>query len=66
MEESHKTHRPHIKVGKDEEKKMRRSRLRWHGHVGGKDDADYVKACNRLMVEVPVCRPRKTRQNTVC
>ena len=22
MEESHKTHRPHIKVGKDEEKKI--------------------------------------------
>ena len=25
MEESHKTHRPHIKVGKDEEKKKKKT-----------------------------------------
>ena len=24
---------------------MRRSRLRWHGHVERKGDADYVKTC---------------------
>ena len=39
---------------------MRGARLRWRGHVERKDDADYVKACTRLVVEVPVCRPRKT------
>ena len=29
MEESHKTHRPHIKVGKDEEKKRRVDPYLW-------------------------------------
>ena len=47
---------------------MRRDRLRWHGHVERKDGADYVKACTRLVVDgmVPVGRPRKTWQNSVC
>ena len=38
---------------------MRLGRLRWHGHVERKDDADYVKACTRLVVEgmAPVGRP---------
>ena len=42
---------------------MRRS----HGHVERKNDADYVRACTRLVVEwkAPVGRPRKTWQNTV-
>ena len=31
---------------------MRRCRLRWHGPVGGKDIADYVKACTVLVVEL--------------
>ena len=46
---------------------MIRGRLRWHGHVERKDDADYVKACTRLVVEgkAPVGRPRKTWQNTL-
>ena len=30
---------------------MRRCRLRWHGHVERKDDADYMKACTRLVVK---------------
>ena len=30
---------------------MRRGRLRWHGNVERKDDADYVKTCTRLVVE---------------
>ena len=30
---------------------VRRDRLRWHGHVERKDDADYVKACTRMVVE---------------
>ena len=40
---------------------MRRHRLRWHGDVERKDDADYVKACTMLVVEgtAPVGRPRK-------
>ena len=29
---------------------MRGSRLRWHGHVERKDDADYVKGCAWLVV----------------
>ena len=33
MEESHKTHRPHIKVGKDEEKKKKVTRCQ-HGNLG--------------------------------
>ena len=43
---------------------MRRCRLRWHGHVERKDDADCVKACARLAVEhtAHVGRPRKTWQ----
>ena len=43
----------------------RRRRLGWHGHAERKDDADYVKACTRLVVEgkVPAGRPRKTWQN---
>ena len=47
---------------------LRRYRLRWHGHVERRDDADYVKACTRLVVEgkTSVDRPRKTWQNTVC
>ena len=46
---------------------MRRCRLRWHGHVERKDDADYVKACTRLVVErtAPVGRLKNTCQNTV-
>ena len=45
---------------------MRRGRLRWHGHVERKHNADYVKTCTRLVVEgkAPVVRPRKTWQNT--
>ena len=37
------------------------------GHVEGKDDAYYVKACTRLVLEgkAPVSRPRKTSQNTL-
>ena len=44
---------------------MRRCRLRWHGHVERKDNADYAKACARLVVEgkAPVGRPRKTWQS---
>ena len=30
---------------------MRGSRLRWHGHAERKGDADYVKACTRLVVD---------------
>ena len=46
---------------------MRRDRLRWHGHVERKDEADNVKACTRLVVEgkASVDRPRKTWQNTL-
>ena len=42
-------------------------RLRWHSHVERKDDADYVKACSRLVVEgkAPVGRSMKTWQNTL-
>ena len=49
-------------------KVMKRGRLRWHGHVERKDDADYVKACSRLVVKGtgPVGRQRKTWQNAVC
>ena len=38
---------------------MRRCRLRWHAHVERKDDADYVKACTRFVVEgkAPLRRP---------
>ena len=41
---------------------MKRGRPSWHGHVGRKDDADYVKACTRLVVEetAPVDRPMNT------
>ena len=41
--------------------------VRWRGHVERKDDADYVKACTRLVMEgkAPVGRPRKTWQNTM-
>ena len=41
---------------------MRRCRLRWHGYLERKDDADYVKVCTRLVVEgkANVGRPRKT------
>ena len=46
---------------------MRRCRLRWHGHVERKDDADYAKECRptRLVVEgtAPVVSWRK--QNTL-
>ena len=42
---------------------MRRSRLKWHGHVERKGDADCVKACVRLLA--PVSWPRKTSQNTL-
>ena len=36
--------------------------------VEQKDDADYVKACTRLVVKgkAPVGRPMKTWQNTMC
>ena len=46
---------------------MRRFRLRWHGNMERKGNADYVKACNRFVVEgkAPVGRPRKTWQNTL-
>ena len=46
---------------------MRKWILRWYGHVERKDNADYVKACTRLVVEgtVRVGRPRKTWQNTL-
>ena len=39
----------------------------WHEPVERKDDADYVKACTRLVVEgtAPVGRPRKTWRNTL-
>ena len=42
---------------------LRRDRLKWHGHVERKDDADCVRACG-LMVEgaPPVGRPN---MNTV-
>ena len=41
--------------------------LTWHGHVERKDDADYPKACTRLVVEekAPVGRSRKSWQNTL-
>ena len=41
---------------------IRRTRLRWYGHVERKDDADWVKACSHLEVEgtVPPGRPKKT------
>ena len=41
---------------------MRRGRLRWHGHEERKDNADYVKACTRLVAEgkALVGRLRKT------
>ena len=42
---------------------MRRGRLRWHGYVERKDDADYAKACTRLVVVAG--RPRNTWQNTL-
>ena len=32
---------------------LRRDRLKWHGHVERKDDADCVRACG-LMVAPPV------------
>ena len=46
---------------------MRRGRLRWHRLVERKDDADYVKAYTRLVVEgkASVGRPRKTWQDTL-
>ena len=46
---------------------MRIGRLRWHGYVERKDDADYVKAYTRLVVEgtAPVSRPEKTWRNTL-
>lgn len=46
---------------------IRRSRLRWYGHVERKDDEDWVKGCTKLVVEgtAPVGRPRKTWQNSV-
>ena len=46
---------------------MGRGRLEWHGHIERKGDADYVKACTRLVVEgkAPVGRPKKTCQNTL-
>ena len=40
---------------------MRRSRLGWHGHVEGKDDADYVKTCTRLVKVDP--RTSTTERN---
>ena len=41
---------------------MRRGRLRWHGHVERKADADYVKGYTGLVVEgkAPVVRPGRT------
>ena len=30
---------------------MKGSRLRWHGYVKRKDNADYMKACTRLVVD---------------
>ena len=47
---------------------MRRGILGCHGHVGLKDDGDYVEACTRLVVvgKANVSRPRKTWQNNVC
>ena len=46
---------------------MKRGRLRWHGHVKRKDDANYVKASTRLVVagKAPVDRPRKPWRNTL-
>ena len=46
---------------------MRRSRLRWRGHVERKGGADCVNSCARLVVEgkAPVRRPNKTWQNTL-
>ena len=46
---------------------MGRGRLRWHGHVKGKADVDYVNAYTRLVVEgkMSVGRMRKTWQNTL-
>ena len=41
--------------------------IRWRRHVERKDDAVYVKACTRLVVEgtASVGRLRKTWQNTM-
>ena len=47
---------------------MKRGRLRWHGHVERKDDADCVEVIyTRSVVEgkAPVGRPRKTWQNNL-
>ena len=46
---------------------MRRGRLRWHGHVTQKRDADCVKGCGWLVVEgtAPDGMPKKIWQNTV-
>ena len=46
---------------------MRRCRLRWHGHVERKGNADYVKACTKLVVEgrAPVRGLNKTWQITL-
>ena len=43
---------------------VRRCRLRWHGHVERKNDASYVKACTRLVVEGG-CACRKAEEDTV-
>ena len=41
---------------------VRRSRLRWYGHVERKTDDDWVKGCARFSVEgsVPPGGPKKT------
>ena len=42
-------------------------KLRWHGHVERKGDADWVKSCSNLVAEgtVHFGRPKKTCQNMV-
>ena len=40
---------------------MRKCRLRWHGGLDRKDDADYVKPCARMMVA-----GKRTPGRTVC
>ena len=44
---------------------IRRSRLRWYGHVRWKRDAHWVKGCTMMVVEgtAPIGRPKKTWQN---
>ena len=44
---------------------LRRCRLRWYGHVTHESDADWVKACSKLVVDdtAPVGRPKKTEED---